>query len=535
MDNNFNQTNISQPQGPGVPNQPQGPGAPNQPQDTKAKKHKKAKGPKKSKKGLIIGLIILAVVVVLGIIVANAVKKTMNSIQDAMGDGTIVQEYGERDMSTYIDVNGIVESQNVEKVITTLQYPVEEIRVEVGDYVKAGDVVATINTDDIDTKIEELEAQASDAERVKAKELETASHNLSAAATSKSQTMDSANKSISEAKKEFEDADEDYYEKLAEYNKAWEDASKLATSTDAIASNPTVSAAEAALDTATDMWYAKQYAYDQATRNYSDTAASAANSYQSVKDSADMTTISNTSSYSSTASQLAECYKMKNDAVIIAQTSGVVTSIDAVEGLASTGVIMTIQDDSNFELNVDIKEKDYFNLKEGMEVEFSSSSLQNVTGKGIVDKINSFATVSTVQAGSTATTDSSFRAKLLINESTDVHIGMKLKARISTGKEMTTEAVAYTAIMTDSQGDYVYVAEEVGNGMYQVKRRNVDKGLSGDYYTQITGGELEPGELVISYPSTVTPESVITINQDDEQSDNAQSTDSQDEEEKDEE
>ena len=62
----------------------------------------------------------------------------------------------------------------------------------------------------------------------------------------------------------------------------------------------------------------------------------------------------------------------------------------------------------------------------------------------------------------------------------------------------------------------------LGNGMYQVKKKFVDKGMSGDYYTQITGGELEDGDLVISYPSLVSEDAVISIQQ--KESDNSKSS-----------
>ncbi len=473
---------------------------------------KKGKKKKKVKPGVVIAIVAAILLLVAGgiVFVYRAYKNAMENVQSALGDGTVVEEYGKKDMSAYIDVTGVVETQEVENVITDLQYPVEEIKVEVGDHVKKGDVLCVIDSDDIQEKIEDLEAQASDAERIKAKELETARHNLSSAATSKNQTMDAASRTISEAKKAFDDADTDYYEKLDEYNSAWNKASEYATSTDAIESDPTVSAAKAALDAATEVWYVKQYAYDQATSSYSDTAATAANSYQSVKDSADMTEISNSPSYSATATQLADLYEMKGDTVIIAQTSGIVTSISAVEGAVPTGALMTIQDDEKLEINVDIKEKDIFSVKEGMNVELSSSSLENVTGKGVVSKVNLFATAGAPTANGVAG-DNTFGAKISVTENNNILLGMKLKGRISTGEELNVNAVPYTAILSDAEGDYVYIAEEVSNGMYTVTRKYVEKGMSGDYYTEITDTDLEEGDKVICYPNTVTENGIITI------------------------
>ena len=111
-------------------------------------KYGKKKGKKKGKKGLIIALIIIVAVVGLGAYGYSKAKGAAQALSDSLGDGTLVEEFGQKDMSAYVDVTGVAESQKVEKVITTLQYPVKEIKVAVGDKVKAGDVVCTIDTTD---------------------------------------------------------------------------------------------------------------------------------------------------------------------------------------------------------------------------------------------------------------------------------------------------------------------------------------------------------------------------------------------------
>lgn len=466
---------------------------------------KKKKDKKKGKKGLIIGIIIAVIAVILIVYVVKMVKSSVAAVQEAMGEGTVVEEFGEKDMSAYIDVTGTVESQNVERVTTSLTYPVEEIKVKVGDHVKKGDVVCVIDSSEIDDKIEELEEQASDEDKIHAKEIETASHNLSTQKSTNDRALDSANVTVSEAKKAFDDADADYYEKKDAYDAAV--ASETSTDEE-------IAAAKEALDAASDVWYEKQYAYDQATSAYNDTLETTSESYQSVKDSTDMTVISNSSSYSSTASQLADYYKMKNNTEIIAETSGVVTSIDAVEGVAASGSIMTIQDDASFQLIVPIKERDIFTIKEGMKVELSSNTLTNVKGSGTITSVYDFAVegTPTISAtGQTSAGDNEFKAVIEVDDATDILLGMKLKCRIVTGDEISVDAVPYTAIISDVDGDYVYVAEEAGNGFYMVSRRAVEKGMSGDYYTEITGGELHQGDKVVTYPNTVTADSVITI------------------------
>ncbi len=548
----------------------------------------KKDGKKAGKKGLIIGIVVAVVFIVAAIGIFNKLKQGMQAAKDALGDGAIVDEYGKKDMSTYVDVTGTVESQEVVNVTTSLAYPVDEIKVEVGDHVKKGDVLCKINTDDIDEKIEALEAQASDEDRMKAKELESAAHSVNAAAGSKNRAVNEAGRAIEGSKAEYDAAVAEYnalkeayetavaerdaylaakdaYDKeKAAYDAAVKakDASTEATTEESetpaegegtteapapapestpepVAPTPPAmtdkefAALELEYQTAAAKVPAAEAAYNQASGSYNDTVAAAAEGYQTAKDQSDLTVISNTQSYSQISVELANCYKDKNDAVIIAETSGIVTSINATEGLPANGAIMTIENDEKLKMDVDVKEKDIFSVKEGMTVEFSNSSLTNVNGTGKVDKVIQFATTgapTTNANGQVSAGDNAFKATLTIDNYKDVLLGMKLKARIATGEELTTEAVPYTAIMSDVEGDYVYVAEPAGNGMYMVTRKSIEKGMSGDYYTEVTGGDLEEGDLVIAYPSTVTENSVITIREEDKDSDKKESSDSKDKE-----
>ncbi len=547
----------------------------------------KKDGKKAGKKGLIIGIVVAVVFIVAAIGIFNKLKQGMQAAKDALGDGAIVDEYGKKDMSTYVDVTGTVESQEVVNVTTSLAYPVDEIKVEVGDHVKKGDVLCKINTDDIDEKIEALEAQASDEDRMKAKELESAAHSVNAAAGSKNRAVNEAGRAIEGSKAEYDAAVAEYNALKEAYDtavaertayaaakKEYDDAMKAkqetteapapadeapvegetpaegegTTEAPAPAPEPTpepvaptppamtdkeFEALELEYQTAAAKVPAAEAAYNQASGSYNDTVAAAAEGYQTAKDQSDLTVISNTQSYSQISVELANCYKDKNDAVIIAETSGIVTSINATEGLPANGAIMTIENDEKLKMDVDVKEKDIFSVKEGMTVEFSNSSLTNVNGTGKVDKVIQFATTgapTTNANGQVSAGDNAFKATLTIDNYKDVLLGMKLKARIATGEELTTEVVPYTAIMSDVDGDYVYVAEPAGNGMYMVARKSIEKGMSGDYYTEVTGGDLEEGDLVIAYPSTVTENSVITIREEDKDSDKKESSDSKDKE-----
>ncbi|MDE6746813.1 MAG: biotin/lipoyl-binding protein, partial [Oscillospiraceae bacterium] len=64
-----------------------------------------------------------------------------------------------KNLENKISVSGTVESSSSQKVYSKLMYPVEKINVSVGDTVKKGDVLCTINTEELQQQI--LQQQAS--------------------------------------------------------------------------------------------------------------------------------------------------------------------------------------------------------------------------------------------------------------------------------------------------------------------------------------------------------------------------------------
>ena len=482
---------------------------------------KKNGGKKGGKKGPIIAIVVIVVILVIGIAAANGFKKLMKTAKKSMGDGTLVEEFDVKDMSAYIETTGIVESQEVHQVVTNLQYPVKEIKVEVGDRVKKGDVVCVIDDKEICDRISDLELQASDEDKHQAKEIEIANRQLAQTRESSNTTIANASQDITDAKNAWDEAILAEQEAEKEYKKAEKAANKLlkkATNTDALEKNPIItaaSAAEAEYKSAHAFTLEKEAAYNAAINAYNTATQGGKEAVQSAQNSNELT-LSSVGSYSAVATELAKYYDMKEKTVILAEQDGVVTSISAVVGLPVSGTIMQIENDNKLQLTVDIKERDIFKINKGMNAELSSTTLEQVEGTGKVDKVYDFISDAQTSAqtslmGQAAPAAGSYKALIKVDKSENVLLGMNIKVKISTGEELHVNAVPYTAILTDVDGDYVYRAKEVGNGMYTVERVNVEKGASGDYYTEIIDDSLEKGDKIISYPNTVSENAVITI------------------------
>lgn len=103
------------------------------------------------------GKIILPVSIIAGIaVIGAAVAALSNSAANVSYADTI--QIQQKELENKISVSGTVASAEKTNVYARLNYPVEKINVSVGDAVKKGDVLCTINTEDLQQQI--LQQQA---------------------------------------------------------------------------------------------------------------------------------------------------------------------------------------------------------------------------------------------------------------------------------------------------------------------------------------------------------------------------------------
>lgn len=103
-----------------------------------------------------------------------------------------------------VSASGTVESVQVSTVTTALAYPVKTVEVQVGDTVSAGDVICTLDTEDLERQIERRQQTADRAVR-KAQE-----------------SLEEAQQSRDEAAQELADAEAAEDEAKDAYNAAWD-------------------------------------------------------------------------------------------------------------------------------------------------------------------------------------------------------------------------------------------------------------------------------------------------------------------------
>lgn len=169
------------------------------------------------KKGIKVKWIILAIVLllVIGIVV------TVISSASMLSGMTMAQTQNleRKDMENRFSVSGIVESTTFKQVSANLVYNIDEVNVEVGDRVKSGDILAVLNSDDLQRQIVEQQANldnanvntdysVSDAEKRYIEARDQITDGTYPEIRSAKLSLDNANSSLDRAKTSLENAED---------------------------------------------------------------------------------------------------------------------------------------------------------------------------------------------------------------------------------------------------------------------------------------------------------------------------------------
>lgn len=153
--------------------------------------------------------IIIPVSIIAGIAAVGAAIAALSSSASSVSYAETA-EIQLKTLENTISVGGTVESSESRKVYSKLMYPVEKINVSVGDSVKKGDVLCTINTEELQQQILQQQASvessgiSSDYNLSEAEERYTEA--LEKYQNGENSTLINAQKAIDQAEKSLEDA-----------------------------------------------------------------------------------------------------------------------------------------------------------------------------------------------------------------------------------------------------------------------------------------------------------------------------------------
>lgn len=437
-----------------------------------------------------------------------------------------------------VSTTGTVESANVSTVTTDLKYTVKSVNVQVGDTVQAGDVICTLDTEDLE------------------KQIERAKESLNDQTEQTQEAYDKALKSYNEAKKDYDDAvtaaddaEDDYYDSWDDLNAAVNQVSALqadydskqsqlssmlteyneAVSTYGVDSDEAKAAKDryeqfkegAAKDAQTALENAQMTTGYQSLVQAKDQAVAAWEQAKTAKEQAEkqletasesLDTAKKKLDKSGSSDTLEDLQEQLTKCTLTAETSGTVTSLNATVGSICSDTVATIQDTNALKIAVTIQEYDVPNVSIGMKARITSDATDGEIS-GTLTQISPTATAAT-GGQSSSSSSGTFSAEVSVDgASSGLLIGMNANVEIVQSTTDNVFVVPYDAVGTEGDGTKYVMVKTGGDGADATfEKVTVTTGAENDYYIEISGDALSEGMEVRSSASDDSTETVDASN-----------------------
>ena len=453
----------------------------------------------KHKKLVIVLVIIVAAIIVL----VGVAKRKLNSVAEATN---IVQleKVDKRDLSDFISLTGTVSGETKINYSSTAAAEIKTVNVQVGDVVKEGDVIATLDKDSIQKQIDVLEKSLSNAAALKQNESNQNQRALERAKEDQKNQLAQANDSINNAEAAYRAA-QNTVNSLNNQMKSVSDQINAASDEDTKAAlQEKLSDLQDQLSSAKSDLTSADSARKEAKNNYTSVKSSTDDAIYSAQSSIESAKYNQTDD-SDTQTQLDQLRKQLDDCTITSKSAGIVTAVNVSVGDVNTAnaTLVTVENNTDMIVNASVTEKDILKLQEGMKAIITSDALddQEINGEIIkVVKVYNTSQPTTEQTGqetSGAANTGGFSVQIKLDHC-DLISGMSAKAKIVLTDRENVLSVPYDLVQQDEDGkNYVLCAEENKDGTYTAVKKNITVGDEINYYTEVTGGDLKAGDYII--------------------------------------
>ena len=420
--------------------------------------------PKKGKKKVVI--IVLVVLVVVAAIIGSSVKKMTSQVATAVNT-VEVEPVQKRDLSDTISLKGTVSGITKNNATSKALAEITAVNVQVGDIVKEGDVLCTLDSSTIQDQIADLEKNMSDTNATESINSQQTAETVSRAQEDQ-QTQLAAAKDAYNAQSIMWDKSEDKSD--AEFQ--------------------SLLAAQKAVTTAEEDY---QKVLETTNRTIEDAQLAVELDKYKTTDSTSKDKLTDLKE------QLADCN-------ITAPCGGVVTAVNVSVGdvnADSKTALVTIEDNSSLKMVATVEEADILKIEEGMKATVIANAMGDETINGTVTRVVRVKGQSTGSDGQTTSGGYSVEISL---DNKELLVGMEVKAKVMIKEKGEVLAIPYDLVKTDDDGNtYVLVAEANADGSATAVKKNITVGEEVDYYTEVTGGDLAEGDkLIYDYSGTVT-------------------------------
>ncbi len=466
---------------------------------------------KNRKKKIITAVIIIAVIVGIGAGITSCASNMLSSVTEVIAQNDETLSIQKQNLIRSISVSGTVQSGSLVKVTSMTNAKIQTLNVKIGDYVNEGDILCIFDSSDIQKEYDSIQESINKTDEMNQHTHEINQRNLNDAIADKEITLNQAQRNIDDAKTACQNAYDKYNslnDKCYEYlNKV----NELYDSLDYIEDELEYQDVYQQYEQYSQLYestIAERDAIDEQLSTYDSAVQSAYDAYKTAEKNADsaIQSMQDTinaekfNSDSSSQTQLEKLAQQLEECTVKAEKSGIITSLNVAEGsIPTTDALMTIEDASSLKINVQIKEADILNVKEGLKAVIKTDATGDTEINGTVSRVVN------ILSGDDSQQTGGYTAEISIDDTdNELLIGMSAKVKIILEEKDDVLAVPYDSITKNKNGrDIIYIAEKQNDGTYKAKSVEIEKGMESDYYTEIISSDVKENDLILLSPELV--------------------------------
>ena len=472
-------------------------------------------------------MIFLVIVLVIALAITNVVRKANKAAAGTTYQYVRTTVLQKTTLSDSVSVNGTVKSGSSASVTASdsvKTYKVTAVNVAVGDTVKKGDVIATLDTTDVEKQIANAELKLSDTQT-------DAQKSYDQAVEDQATDLASARADLEEAQKKYDTLGlDDYYGSMADGSNSGKTNREIVTEyytryAEEIAgyentlANLRIQLTQAQQDGDADRAAGLQgqiddytnresvakgqcsipelglqgfdavsqcynqieqlaQALDKAQQSYQKAATGASRSVDNAE-----TKLEQSQREDDTLTSLQTA---RDNCTLTATMDGTITALNATVGDVCSGAVATIQDVDNLTVEVTIPASSVGKLKAGMQCNITSDATED-TVTGTLTRIDPVANDS-----------GSFGATVTVNnQDSGLLIGISAKVEIIVSEKDNVFTVPRDAVGTNDDGSTYVLRKTGGEGVDMTfEQVAVTEGDTNDYYVEITGDDLNEGDVI---------------------------------------
>ena len=442
-------------------------------------------------------IIILVIIALIAGLVIFLMKMASSGI--AMLNSIPYGEVAVKDLSEYVNVSGNVSSSESVNVTADVLQKVTKLYVKVGDSVRKGDVLCELDSTALQEKYDKLAASAGKAQDAESYKTGILRRNLTDAKNNKANLLNKAQNAINSAISARDAAYGRYNLAVEQYNALIE---QINTSEEGDVKALQKQADE--LKEGMDELYPKLPSFDAAIEEaraaYNETVETADKLIQSAQDAIDAEQYS--TGNDSVDDDLKELQEQIDACTITAPADGVITALNVNEGsIPMNNNLMMIENTDSLVIRGKVNEADILRINEGMNCEIKTTATNETVIPGSVKRIERI-----LSSGSDAASGG-YTVEISVDDpKSRLLIGMSANAKIILDKVENVLCVPYDAVRGgENEGYFVFTCEPASQqGMVKIVKKDIEIGFEGDFFTEVTKGDLKEGDIVLSKSTSLS-------------------------------